>query len=181
RVLSQAPHLTVFSFGYSNLQPTFVGVSAKNPHRRRAGLLSVNVDTLRPALQVLFIDRATDLGHVDLLSSASSVLNRLREVAIIGEQERTAGVEIQPPYGNNPDSDFPENIERGRTPLRIRHSGQHPSGLVEDTVTERLRLEPPPVEFDHASSGIRFGAQLGNDFSIHPNTTARNQCLRLAA
>src|SRR5690606_27824628 len=102
------------------------------------------------------------------------------ELAVVGEEQGAARVEIEAPHGDDAGAHAAQQLPHGRPALGIRERTDHAARLVEHAVDQRLRDESLPVELDLRRPGIRLGAELGDDLTVYPYPTRQDQLLGLA-
>ena len=76
----------------------------------------------------------------------------VREIAVVREQQHTARVDVEPADGHDP-CVVPDEIDDGRTPLRVARGRHDPERLVEQDVCELLLPDPLAVDLDHVARG----------------------------
>ena len=110
--------------------------------------------------------RAHDVRLVDLRHAVARVGQAVREVAVVGEQERAGRVDVEPPDGDDARLVRHELDDR-RPPLRIACSRYDAGGLVQQHVGERLALDTLAVDLHHvvpADDGVQLA-----DVAVDPH------------
>lgn len=96
----------------------------------------------RPPLELLHRRRIRHPAHLDGVLSpnpVARVAQAQRQLAVVGQHQQPLGVEIQAPDGKHALLDGPPHqVHHRRAPLRVIDRGDHPGGLVQQQVTQRL-------------------------------------------
>jgi uncharacterized protein with GYD domain len=138
----------------------------------------VQLDARAKPLERVVGGLALDLGLVDLLDLVARMREPVRELAVVGEQERSGRVGVQPPDGDDPRGMLDE-LDDGGPALWVAGGGDHARGLVEEHVGERLELDSPPVELDPVPGGDE-GIELPR-LAVDADAAGLDQLVGLAA
>ena len=107
----------------------------------------VELDAASEPLESLVGRVALDLGDVDLLDLVARVRKRVRELAVVGEQERAGRVCVEPADRDDAGGVVDE-VDDGSPPLWVARGRDHARRLVQEDVGERLQLDGAAVELD---------------------------------
>jgi hypothetical protein len=118
-----------------------------------------------------------DLGLVDLLHLVAGMGEPVREVAVIGEQERSGRVGVEAADRNDARRVLDE-LDHSRPALGIAGGRDHAGGLVQEHVGERLELDRPAVDLDAVSGGDE-GIELPR-LAVDENPAGLDQLVGLA-
>jgi uncharacterized protein with GYD domain len=130
----------------------------KPPRLRRGREPVIELYAVAEALERLIGRLALDLGHVDLFHLVAWVGQHVRELAVVGEQERTGRVRIEP--ADRDDAAWVSyEVDYGWPPMRVTGGRDHTGRLVQEDVGERLELDPATVDLDPVTRGDE-GVQL---------------------
>jgi hypothetical protein len=139
---------------------------------------SVDVDTLTPPHQVRVLHDAVHLGKVDLGRLLARMEQTERKIAVVGEQERARGAEVEASHGNDAGTDVLHVLGHRGAPRGVRHGAHHVPRLVKHEVHECLLLHPAPVHLDTAALRVGLGPELRDDASVHGDTPPCDQFFR---
>jgi hypothetical protein len=114
----------------------------------------VELDALLEPAERVVAGRAFDLGLVGLADLVPRVCEPVRELAVVGEQERARGVGVE--AADRHDSGLGgHELDDGGPPVRVAGGGDDARGLVEEQVREALRGERASVELDGVAAPAR--------------------------
>lgn len=179
--LAEAMNLTVLPLLEHDLEPRLVAVEAQAPHLRRARGAAVYLDALLPAVEVFVLDEATDLRDVHLGRGLARMQQAVRELAVVGQEQGPARVEVEPPDGDDARRHPLHVLGDGGAPLWVFHRGDDVPRLVEHDVDGNLCGDAPAVDLDDVSSRIRPGSELRHDLAVHGDSPFGDQEFGVAA
>ncbi len=99
------------------------------------------------------------------------------EVAVVGEQQHSAGVEVEPPDRHQPHADVPDVVDDRGSSLRVAERAHDVLRLVQCDVDERLGLDAAAVHFHARAAGIGARAELGHHPTVDFHATGHDQLL----
>jgi hypothetical protein len=102
----------------------------------------------------------------------------VRKVAVVRQQERAGGVDVQPPHGNDAHVLIDELHDR-RPPLRIACRRHDARRLVQQDVGKALRRHLAPIELDSIATPDER-VQL-TQLPVHSDPPGLDQLVRLTA
>ena len=117
---------------------------------------------------------------VHLLHTVARVHELVREIAVIGEQQQTAGVGIEAADRVQACTTRQE-LADGATALRVVERGDDADRFVDDvvdvlrTATDRLAVDRDPI-----TRVLDLGSRLGDDVAVHRDTALRDEVVTLA-
>jgi hypothetical protein len=91
----------------------------------------------------------------------------LRQVAVVGDDQQSFAVFIQPPHGEQPRLIGIEQVDHPRPSFRIAVRREYAGRLVEDVILLPFHAERFGVECDLLLLRIDPGAQLGDHLPIN--------------
>jgi hypothetical protein len=140
---AHALHLVLAALVQRELET--LGAGASGPGRRRAAL--VEVDAGAQPLELLLGRLALDLDVVDLLDAVARMREAVRQRAVVRQHERTGGVGIE--TADRDDASLvPDEVDDGRTAVRIARGRDDAGRLVQEDVGEPLRRDGRAVDLD---------------------------------
>jgi len=146
----------------------------------REALAVFEIDARAPCCQVLVRHEAAYLDDVRLRYGAPRVQQSFREVAVVGGEQDAARRVIEAPYGIDPTWSVFQVVTYGKTPFRIGHRRDHPSGLMENQVDEILGEDAFSVDLDPIAARIRTHPQLGRHATVDPYAPGGDELLGVA-
>ena len=125
----------------------------------------------RPAADFYPVDLRDDTGLVD----------QPRECPVVGQEDESLGGKVEPAHGVDAGSDPGSyEIQHRLAPFRIANRRNDVTRLVEQHVDRPLRtLNAGVVDLDGITSGVRLGAELGNDAPVDRHTPLGDEVFRL--
>ena len=90
---------------------------------------------------------ALDLGFVDLLDLVARVRQPVRELAVVGEQQRAGRVGVEPADRDDARR-MVDQLDDGAPALRVARGRDGAGRLVQEHIGERLQLERRAVQLD---------------------------------
>jgi hypothetical protein len=172
--------LSVPSFAQHDAQVRRVAFHAEPRDLRGLRRTSVDLDARPPPRQVVIFDDALDLREVNFRRLLAWMQQPQREVAVVREQQRARGTEIEPTHRNDARAGALEILGDRRAPSGIGHRADHVPRFVENQVDERLAGDGSPVDFDAVSLRVRARAELGDDAPIHRDASGDDELLGFA-
>ena len=152
--------------------------SADELHFRRSRAASFDHDAAREPIEVVRIRQAQHLCFVDTLDLVARMGERHGEIAVVGENQQTLGIVVEPPYRVDVLAYVLQQIQHRRPPLGIRSRGDVPGRLVEQKIAERLRaLDAAIVDADFVGLRVGFAAELAHGLAVHRDAALDDQLL----
>ena len=106
------------------------------------------------------------------------MLQSVGEVAVVGEQQQTLGVGIQPSDVEEPVLAGSEEVGDRRATQLVAHRRDDAQGFVEGEVDPRLvELDPLAVNVDRLAEGVDADPELGDDMPVDLDTAGRDEVL----
>src|SRR5690606_14215514 len=118
-MLAQTTNLAISSFLESEFQPGFIAFAAQHTSSGRACRAAFDHDTFSHALEGNVIDETTHFCYVYFGGSVLCLLQRTGKVAIVGEQQNSASMEVQAPHGDNASTHTAQQIGHCWSPLWV--------------------------------------------------------------
>ncbi len=123
-------------------------------------------------LDLGIVEHALDLDQISFRDMVAWMKQRLREIAMIGQQHEPFTIEIQPPDWKDPHRHPVQEILHGWTPLGVVEGGHDIFGLVEDEVDVGLRgPQVLAVDLDVISVRIHLGAKFLHHMAVDGHAT----------
>ena len=91
---------------------------------------------------------------------------RLGEVAVVGEQQRAAGLEVEASDGKYPFVDVAQEVFDGLAAFGIIQSRDDAARFMQEEVDMALRDQASAVDFHAVFVGIRARSELAHDASV---------------
>ncbi len=150
--------------------------------RRLGGPIANAVDRLRPAeiRNQAVINPAVDANTVGPGELLRGMFKKTRKFAVVGEQQKTFGVDIEPPDGNHSRQIFWKIREDGRPVFRIAGGRNQSGGLV-------IQPEPSPFGRDRAAVNRNLivrsnqDRRMRHDRAVQDDAAGCDQTLGVAA
>ena len=141
--LEHPPDLPVPALVEGELDPA----GAEQPRARGRRPPVLQLDALRERPHRLVVRLALDVRDVDLLDAVARVRKAVRELAVVRQEEDARRVPVEPPDGHDADGAADE-VDHGRSPLRVACGRDRAARLVEEDVAERLLADETTVDAD---------------------------------
>ena len=110
------------------------------------------------------------------------VLEAVREVAVVGEDEQALGVGVQPPDVEEPLGSPGDVVADAHPAQLVGHRRDHTGGLVEGEVDARLvEVHPLAVDVDGLPQWVDAHAELTHDLSVDLDAPLADEQLAGAA
>src|SRR5258706_1298806 len=169
--VKHAADLLIAALMQSNFKPAVgFGRSQLANFRRGSALPFGDRNTAPQSLHGVVSRHPFDFHFVDLRDLIPGGGYDVGEVAVVGEQQQTLGIEIKPPHRMQPAQRRWNQLSYQRPALRISHAGQIASGLIQQDVDIfvllKQRIDYTSLYLDLINSGISLGAQFRDDLPI---------------
>lgn len=149
----------------------------KNADLFRNDRLAFDHQAVAQALQRL-VRWAAHREHVIFLGEAIFRMHHaVGDIAVVGEQQQTFGVAIEPPNWIDPLGDVNQPHHRPAVAL-ILDGGDVAARLVENEIARAGALDGIAVDEDHGVDRIRLGAELSDDLAVDADAPGRDQFFR---
>jgi len=102
----------------------------------------------------------------------------VRELAVVRQQKRAGGVDVEPADGDDP-TRMVDELDDGASPLRVARRRDRPGRLVQQHVGQRLELDRLAVELDQVPA-LDECVQLPR-LAVHRHTAGLDQLVGAAA
>src|SRR6185369_13856904 len=112
----------------------FVALEAQSLDLRGLSRAPLDLDALTKALQRLVVDGPLHLGHVNLGYALLGMSESLGELAIVGAEQRAAGVKVEAPYRDDARSSILEQLTDRGPAFGIAQRAHHATRLVQHDV-----------------------------------------------
>ena len=148
--LEHAAYLPVPALVDRQLDPA----GRKAAHRRRCGRAVLELDAVREPGEVALVEVAVDGRDVRLLDAVARVRERVRERAVVREEEGAGRVDVE--ASDRDDARVVrDDVDDGAPPLRVARGRDVADRLVEQQVREPLRRDLDAVDLDPVASSRR--------------------------
>jgi hypothetical protein len=145
------------------------------------GRFGGKLDAGSEPVELLFAGLAAYLDKIGLRDVRGRSSQLLHQVAVIGEQQESLGVEIEAPDGEDALADIANEIHDGGAAFGIADRGHELPGLVEHDVDMLLgALDAFAVDADIVGLKVGFRAERGYGFTVNGYTSASDELLCLA-
>lgn len=148
---------------------------------RRTGSLAVDDHPATQTLDFVLVRYAGDASFVHPGDAVPRVREPRRQIPVVRENEQPLGIEVEPADWVDVFTRANE-IDDGRSPLRVRSRRDIPLRLVEQQIDVALRHpDPPAVNADVVVSRIGLRAELPNRLAIDGHPALEHQLLGCAS
>ena len=113
---------------------------------------------------LLIGDIGADGDTVDLIDVAGGVHDAVGQLAVIGEEQKSLAVAVQPPDGIDPFLHAGQKVGDTAAPQLVIQGGDVAAGLVHHNVAVLLfagKIDPPAIHGDHIPVGVDALADFG--------------------
>jgi hypothetical protein len=165
-----------------------------DPERVDAHRAVLELDALAQPLADVALHRSADRGDVRLEDAVCRVLQPVREVAVVRQQEQALGVGVEASDVEEALLTVADVVLERDTAQLVVHRRDDTLGLVEGEVDAVLvEVDPHPVDVDHLGLWVDAHAELGDHLAVHldaplldevladtprPDTAGRHQLLQ---
>jgi mannose-6-phosphate isomerase len=147
-------------------------------HLGRERLAVDELDAAPPAVYVAIFHQPLHLHHVRLRHGQTGVHQGHREIAVVGDEQGAARVEVEPPHRVDARRrHVAQEIVNGAPALGVAHGRDHPPGLVEDEIHGGLAHDALPVDLDASGSRVDLRPELGDDAAVDAHAPGSHQLL----
>jgi hypothetical protein len=175
-------NLTVLPLADGDLKPRLSVLEPEKVDLGRTRLIPVvQNDPGSKRIQHALVGLEAELGHVSLRHAPRRMQQGLCEIAVIGHEQRTAGVEVEPANRIDALSYAREQLrERGST-LGVLQRRDHPARLVHQIVHQRFPPNSRPRYFDSIPHRVGLGTEFGDDLTVDAHLSREDELLRSTA
>ncbi len=177
----QPPHLAVLAFRDHDFQQCAVAVRLDPPHLANAELPFREEDSVLQLLEQLLGRMAGDQHAVDALDLEPRMSQTVGQFAVIGDQQQTFGVLVQPSHRKQPGFHRRQQIDYARPACGIGVGAETAFRLVQQEVFLRVNLQPLTVDRNFLRVGIDAHAQAVRDLAIDRDSPRRDVFLTMSA
>lgn len=147
------------------------GGAALQGHQPRA-------DRILHLAQHVRAQRAFDLDTVHLLQMPGNFQQPVDQIPVVGQQEESFGVEVQPSGGENALRHALKKIAHALAAFRVVHRGHATRRLVENEIKPRLRkAQQLAAHLDVVGVRIGLAAKLGDHMTVDRHLPRQNELL----
>jgi len=167
------PDLAVASLADDYLQRSGVLclVVAGQFHPRRGGDAVIE-GYAHPQPVELFLARpAGDGGYICLVDPVTGMGQGVGKLAVVGHEEQSLGVVIQPPHRVEADGDGGDKIGHRFSAARVAESGNNAAGFIQQHVYFFFASQRPAIDGDDVPPRLHFGAEFGDNPPVHGDAT----------
>jgi hypothetical protein len=173
---AHAVDLAVAAFGDRDLQPGVGLLFAHDEEVGRLGLLTVvEHDAVAQRFDLGQRNLAADLHDVGLGHAARRVQERLRELAVVGQQDHAAGVEVEPADGIDALRDPLHQVGDRGAAFWVAQRRDHFARLVEHVIDGLFGHDARAVHLDAIVLSVGARAELGDYPAVYAHFALGDQ------
>ncbi len=172
--LSHTANLLVSALFDGELEPGFVPFVAQEVRFGGKRGAIFERDAVAPSIEVLLLHDAAHLDHVGLRDGALRVQEAVRELAVVGREQRPRGGEVEASDRKKTGSQGREHAGDGGPTFGVTQRGNDAARLVADHVHGLFGHHALAVELDLVGAGIGARPELGHHSSVHAHTPGRD-------
>ena len=147
-------------------------------HGRWGGRAVVELDAVRETREVALVEIAVDGCDVRLLDAVARVRERVRERAVVREEQRAGRVDVE--AADRDDARVArDDVDDGAPSLRVARRRDVADGLVEQQVREPLRRDLDAVDLDPV--GLLDEGVEPAGLAVHADAAGLDQVVGLPA
>jgi hypothetical protein len=170
-VIEHATHLAFPALMDRDLDPGIHLLFADLSHPGRCGLAILQEHALFKHADLAVGEHSLYLGKVRLGELVLGVGDQMRKVTVVGQEQKTFRIVIQPPHRVDPHLDALQQIVHHGPALRIGHGRDESGRFVQHDVGRRLLgIDQFAVHLDVIFRGISLGPQLGDHLTVHAHS-----------
>jgi hypothetical protein len=176
--VQHAAHLPIAALANGHEQDPFTIVRplVEQDHLRWLRPAPVKRDSAAQPIDRIAIGHSGDVRFVRAFDPVPRVREHGGEIAVVGEQEESLGVEVETSDRVDVLANAADEIHDRASPLRIGARGHVSRRLVQQDVAQALGpLDAPSVHADVIARRIGFRAHLEDRRAIHRHTAFGNQ------
>jgi hypothetical protein len=149
----------------------------ENSELLRDHAVTIDDDPVAHALQHILRRTSERQDVVLLVEFVARVHDSIRHVSVVGQEEESLGVAIEPADWVNPLRDLDDVHDGAPVPLVLRRRDVA-TRFVQDEITWPLRPQQLSVDADLGANRIGSRAELGHDLAVDAHPSGRDQRLR---
>ena len=179
--LAHPAHLPVTPLVKGDLQQGIGCPRARHAHPgRRAHHAGLELDAAAQPRELVRVGQPVDPHAIDLLHPVARMHQVMGEVAVVGEEQETAGVGVQPSDREQP-APGRQQLANRTPPLGVVEGGDYADRLVEGVVARRGWLGKRAPAHQHAvTPGLHLRAGLRHQHPVDPHHSRLDQGVALA-
>ena len=159
--------MPVAALGEGDLDKGFGGGVANAHHFGRARGAVIERDTVAQAVELFVGQQRGGFHQISFGDVVVGVGKALAELGVVGHQQQSAGVEVQPADGGEEVGDRGDQVVDGRPAFWVFVSAEVTGGLIEQQIAELLLFEGPVVDLDFVAVGLHPEVGVLDYFAIH--------------
>ena len=177
--LEHLAHLPIPPFRYRDAQRgVFIVACRRDLHERALRAASVDGDASREAFDVACVRDAEHAHLVDTWHFVTWMRKSGGKFAVVGQQQQTLGVEVEPAHGVDVLADAREQLHDRGTTLWVGPGGDVPFGFVQEKIAVSFdALDPAPVDANVVSNRIGFRSELAHRGTVDGHAPFEHQLL----
>ncbi len=169
-----AANLAVLALVEDDLQPGALTLRLQAAHPSGADVAIAEPDALEQLLDVFACRPAGYLNLIRFLDAEARMHETVGQVAIVGQQQQTLTVFVEPAHGVDALADVRHQIDGARPAGRIEVGAEVAARLIDQPVDELLAVQRLAIDA-HRIVGFDLRAQLADNQAIHADAATDNQ------
>ena len=181
-VVEHAPHLALPAFVDRNIDPGVRFFLPDFPDLGRRGLAVLQENACFERRDRTIFEHALDLHQIGLGKLMLGVRDQVSEIPVIGQEQQSLGIVVQPAHRVHADFDAFEQIVHRGPSLRVGHGRHKARRFVQHNISRRLLgIDEFAVDLDMVFGWVGLGPEFGHDRSVHPHPALGDKLFRSAA
>ena len=181
-VVEHAPHLALPAFVDRDIQPGVRFFLPDLPDLGWRGLAVLQENACFERRDRTIFEHALDLHQIGLGKLMLGVRDQVSEIPVIGQEQQSLGIVVQPADRVHAYFDALEQIVHRGPSLRVGHGRHKACWLVQHNIGRRLfGIDQLSINLDMVFIRVGLGPELGHDRTVHPHPALGNKLFRSAA
>jgi hypothetical protein len=160
------------------LEPRLAPLVPEELDLGRAGFSILELDSVAPLVHVLVLHDSQQLDDVRLGDGLTRVHETLGEIAVVGHDEHSARVEVEPSHRIDPSRHVGQQLANAGAAFGVTHCGDDATWLVQSRVDSRFSDDSASVDLDVTRARVDFGPKRRDHLPVDAHSPGLYELLR---
>ena len=170
-------NLAILAFGENHFEDACLSLLADDPHALGSNLALGEPDTLGELVENLALGKAGDHDSINLLNAKFGVSEFVGEVAVVGQENQTRALLVEPSDCVHPLRDLGEQVDHQGFSGGVVIAGDVTLGLVDGVINMPLKPDLLTVDMNGRVRGVDLDAEFLGNLAVDRHSPLRDEFL----